>query len=371
VLLTTEAAGAIDALACYVARRFELSRVAICLPSDQGWRVYQGGSEDMPVSTDALNTGLANSRGTLEFDARQRAYGGHVRVGNGTGAVLVPLRHGTRTVGLLVADALALDVGALDAVAGLVAIAIERTQFLHERETAELGRQRADLAGTLLASLSHDLKTPLTSIRVAVENLRSDLSPDERRAQAAMATTELERLSRLFQDLLEMARIDSAAIRVERQWVSPSDVVDAAMAHVRHALDGHNLQLNADADTFVEIDPRVVSLALSHLLENAAQYSTVDREITVDAHAQRDGLRVAVTDQGPGLDLKELEHLFERFFRGGKARQMAPGTGMGLAITRGLLNAIGGRVWAENAPGAGARFTIVVPGPTRPAAQDE
>jgi two-component system sensor histidine kinase KdpD len=367
VLLTTEAAGAIDALARHVARRFELSRVAICLPADDGWQLHQGGSEEARVDADALNNALARARGTLEFDARQRAYGGHVRVADGTGTVLVPLRHGTKAVGLLAADAPALDLGTLDAVAGVVAIAIERTQFLNEREAAELVRQRADLAATLLASLSHDLKTPLTAIRVAVENLRGDLPVDDRRAQSGAAITELERLNRVFQDILDMARIDAAAIHVERQWVTPSDVVDAAAAQVRHALDGHDLHVDADAETAVEVDPRVASVALSHLLENAARYSPVSREIAVDARAEREGLRVTVTDQGPGLDADELEHLFERFFRGRTARHLVPGTGMGLAITRGLLSAVGGRVWAENAPGGGARFTIVVPGRIRPA----
>ena len=116
----------------------------------------------------------------------------------------------------------------------------------------------------------------------------------------------------------------------------------------------------------MEIDPRVASVALSHLLENAAHYSPAEREIAVEARAERDGLRVTVTDPGPGLDPSELEHLFERFFRGHRARQLAPGTGMGLAITRGLLNAVGGRVWADYAPNAGARVTMV-PGRTRPA----
>ena len=124
--------------------------------------------------------------------------------------------------------------------------------------------------------------------------------------------------------------------------------------------------MDADAETEVEIDPRVASVALSHLLENAARYSSADREIAVQARADADGLHVAVTDHGPGLDPGELDHLFERFYRGHTARQLAPGTGMGLAITRGLLAAVGGRVWAENVPGGGARFTIVVPGPQRP-----
>ena len=81
VLLTTETASAIDALARHVARRFELSRVAICLPGDHGWRIHQGGSEEISIEASVLNTALAKARGTLEFDARQRAYGGHIRVG--------------------------------------------------------------------------------------------------------------------------------------------------------------------------------------------------------------------------------------------------------------------------------------------------
>ena len=367
VLLTTETASAIEVLARHVARRFELSKVAICLPADDGWQIHQGGAEEVGIDVNVLNTALAKARGTLEFDAYQRAYGGHIRAGQDNEISIVPLRHGTRAVGLLAGVSPTLDIGALDAVAGVVAIAIERAQFLAERDAADLVRQKADLAATLLASLSHDLRTPLTAIRVAVENLRDDLPADERRVQAGAAITELDRLTRLFQDILDMARIDAAAIRIDRQWVAAADVVDAAVAHVRHALKGHALRVDADADMAVEIDPRLASVALSHLLENAALYSAADREILVHARVERDGLHVSVTDHGPGLDPSELDHLFERFYRGRAARQASFGTGMGLSITRGLLAAAGGRVWAENVPGAGARFTVVVPGPVRAA----
>ena len=302
VLLTTETASAIEALARHVARRFELTRVAIYLPADYGWRSYQGGGEEVAIDDNVLNTALAKARGTLEFDAYQRAYGGHIRAGANNQVSIVPLRHGMKAVGLLAATSPTLDIGTLDAVAGVVAIAIERVQFLAERDSAELVRQKADLAATLLASLSHDLRTPLTAIRVAVENLRDDLPADERRAQTGLAITELERLTRLLQDILDMARIDAEAIRVDRQWVAAADVVDAAVAHIRHALEGHALSVDADADMEVETDPRLASVALSHLLENAAQYSAADRPILVQARVERDGLHVSVTDHGPGLD---------------------------------------------------------------------
>lgn len=354
VLLTSETVGAIDALAGQVARRFELTGVAVCLPDEHGWRIHQGGVEEVRLDAGVLDRALAEARGRTEGGIREK------------GVQIVPLRHGPNAVGLLAARSSTLQTGTLDAVAGVVAIAIERTQFLDEREAAKLVRQKADLAATLLASLSHDLKTPLTAIRVAVENLGDDLPAGDRAAQASAAIVELDRLNRLFQDILDMARVDAAAINVERQWVTPADVVDAASAHVRHALNGHPLRVDADAEIEIEIDPRVASVALSHLLENAARYSSAEGEIEVQARAEADGLTVVVTDHGPGLDPGELDHLFERFYRGHTARQLAPGTGMGLAITRGLLSAVGGRVWAENVGGRGARFTIVVPGSQRP-----
>jgi two-component system sensor histidine kinase KdpD len=365
VLLTTETTGAIDALARQVARRFELSRIAICLPVDAGWRIHQGGAEEVSVDAGTLNVALARARGIVEFDARQRAYGGHVRLSGDLS--IVPLRHGTRAIGLLAVSPSSIDIGTLDALAGVVAIAIERAQFMADRDAAELVQQKADLAAALLAALSHDLRTPLTAIKTAVENLSGDLPSVERSGQARAAAAELDRLTRLFQDILDMARIDAAAIRVDRQWVTASDVIDAACAQVRHTLDGHALRVDADADMEVDIDPRLASVALSHVLENAAQYSPADREILVRGNVGHDGLHISVTDRGPGLDPGELEHLFERFYRGRTARQTTFGTGMGLSITRGLLAAASGRIWAENVPG-GARFSLVIPGAVRPAA---
>lgn len=354
VLRSADTAKATETLARHVARRFDLSSVALCLPSDGGWQIHQGGPDDVRIDNDALDTALARARS-----------GTHSATQESDTPLPVPLRHGTRVVGLLMAEPRTLDAGALDAVAGVVAIALERAQFLIERDTAELARQKADLAATLLASLSHDLRTPLTVIKVAVENLRDDLPSEDRQVQAGAAIAELDRLARLFQDILEMARIDAAAIPHDRQWVAAADVIDAAAAHARHALAGHRLRVEVDTDLAVEIDPRLAAVALSQLIENAALYSPVRSEILVRADVQPDGLHVAVTDQGPGLDPGELDRIFERFYRGRACRQSTHGTGMGLSITRGLMAAVGGRVWAENVPRAGAKFTLVIPGATR------
>jgi K+-sensing histidine kinase KdpD len=247
----------------------------------------------------------------------------------------------------------------------------ERARLIAERDAAELARQKAEFATTLLASLSHDLRTPLTAIDVAIENLRGELSAEERRTQGMAAATEVNRLVRLVQDILDMARVDAGAILLDRQAVAPADVVDAALAQVQGALDGHPLNVTAEEDCRVEIDPRLASVALSHLLENAAQYSPQDGVIDVHASASGEGLLVTVTDHGAGVDVSELDHVFERFYRGRAARMRRKGTGMGLSITRGLLAAAGGRVWAENVRDGGACFSMLVPGRIRaPAAMD-
>jgi two-component system sensor histidine kinase KdpD len=358
-VLLTETAGGLDALTRHISRRFELAKVAVCLPGDHGWETHQGGEK--PVAFE-------------EVGLERTLHAGHASVMSAAGeqVSLIPLRHGTKAIGVLAAVAPGVDLGTLDAVAGVAAIAIERVQFLREREAAAIVRQKADLASMLLASLSHDLRTPLTAIRVAVENLRQDsLETDARREQVQVALLELDRLTRLFQDILDMARIDAQGIVAASQWVSPADIVDAATAYVRHALEGRTVRVEATSDADVEVDPRLVSAALAHLLENAAQYSPRDQPIGVAARAGASGFEVSVTDKGTGLDPGELDHLFERFYRGRLARQASFGTGMGLAITRGLLAAAGGRVWAENVPGAGARFTIAVPCATRAAAGAE
>ncbi len=278
---------------------------------------------------------------------------------------IVPLRIGTRAIGLLSAAGRGVEPGTLDAVAGLAAVAVERAHFLEDRKKADLERQRAELASAVLASFSHDLRTPLTAIQVAISNLVDpEISKEEHAGQADVAQREVHRLRRLFQFILEMAQVD-AGISPEREWVLAADVVDAAVALVAQGLSHHLVEVDADSEREVQVDPRLTSGALAHVLENAAQHSAEGSLIRVRAWVDDEGLNVSVLDRGPGLDPADLERLFDPFYRGAGSSRHALGVGLGLSITRGLLAAEGGRVWAENSPPDGACFTMLVPARSR------
>jgi two-component system sensor histidine kinase KdpD len=182
--------------------------------------------------------------------------------------------------------------------------------------------------------------------------------------------SEVERLTRLFQNILEMARIDAGAIAADLRWVHPAEIFEAARDQVEHTIRQHAIRMEGDSDSLVRLDPRLTASALAHLLENAAQYSAPGSEISVRLSVSSDGLSVAVRDHGPGISPGDLPHLFDRFYRGGEARKRISGTGMGLSIARGMLAAERGRIWAENCADGGAQFTIAVPAETRAAAVD-
>ncbi len=369
VLQTSESESAHLRLAESIARRFDLDYVGICLPEGSEWRVVQAGNEAPTLPRSPLDAALGVAHGTSEFDARARTQGGHQSFAtpDGIRVQLVPLRLGSRPIGLLATAGRWLEAGTLDALAGIAAIAVERVQFLEERKAAELARQSDELKSALLASLAHDLRTPLTAIRVAASNLQAPWADEEqRRAQSDIVLGEVERLTRLFQNILDMAQIETRAVVAAPEPVTPEAIVEAAVAQARQTLSSHRLAVTATDDRTVDVDPRITSAALAHVLENAAAYSPAGTTIAVDASADEDGLRIVVSDEGPGIAQGDLPHLFDRFYRGAEARRRSVGAGMGLAITRGLIAAEGGRVSAENREEGGARFSIAVPAAVRP-----
>jgi two-component system sensor histidine kinase KdpD len=367
VLVMTASPDAVSHLARAIARRFDLEFVAIALPGPDGWSISSAGATDVLLSERELTDAFALATKTLEFDAYARTYAGHgTTTVDGYVIRLVPLRVGTKPIGMLAAAGRPVEAGTLDTLAGVVAIAIERAQFLDERKAGELTRQSEQLKTALLASMSHDLRTPLTAIRVAASNMKApELSRDDRLEQSDLVLSEVERLTRLFQNLLEMARIDAGGIVTEARWTHPSEIVAAARDQVEQALHRHHVDVTIDPDVPVRLDPRLTATALAHLLANAAQYSPPGSTIELSARVGDDGLVIQVRDHGAGIAPADLPQLFERFYRGAGAKAHTSGTGMGLWIARGLLAVEDGRVWAENCADGGAQFTIAVRAPVQ------
>lgn len=366
VLLITESREALAALARAIARRFDLEFVAVTVPRDGDWDVHQAGARALVLDKRELAGAYEAAQATLEFDAHARTYAGHrTAIVEGLTVRLVPLRLGTKPIGVLAAAGRPVEASTLDTLAGVVAIAIERAHFLEERKAGELTRQSERLKTALLASLGHDLRTPLTAVRIAAANLRvAELTQVDRIEQSDVILSEVERLTRLFQNLLEMARIDAGAVATQSRWTHPSEIVAAARDQVAQTLRTHRLEVTIEPDVPVRLDPRLTATALAHLLENAAQYSPEGSPIHVVARVGHDGLTMHVRDRGPGIAEVDLPHLFDRFYRGAAASARTSGTGMGLWIVRGLLAAENGRVWAENCLDGGAQFTLNVPAET-------
>lgn len=349
ILLTTDATNAIALVARSIAERFGLDAVTICLPEADGWQLHHSGPRAVRLDPERLQHALSAAPARVDVAAHS--------------AWLVPLRVGTRPIGLLALQGQDMEPDTRDAIAGVTAIAIDRTHLLEERREAELVRRGAELKSALLASLGHDLKTPLTAVTVAANNLDASwLTDEQRHEQGEIVRSELRRLNRLFQDLVDMARIETHAVAAELEWVDPAEIVEAAARQAATDLDGHRLAIETGPDKLlVRVDPRLTSAALAHLLENAGQYSPRGSTIRVAVDLRAGELTITVRDEGDGLAPQDVDRLFERFYRGVDARQQRFGTGMGLAITRGLVAAEGGRVWAENHPDGGALFTIAVP----------
>lgn len=363
VLVMTATPDAASHLAHSIARRFDLDHVSIALPGSERWSIASGGTKPMRLDEAELVSAFHSVGQTLEFDARARTYTGHHTVTVNDELVrLVPLRVGTKPIGLLAASGRAVEPGTLDALAGVVAIGVERMRLLEDRKEAELTRQSEALKTALLASLGHDLRTPLTTIRVAADNLKAGwLSPEERTEQGDLVLAEVERLSRLFENVLEMARIDSGAVERAARWSHVSEVVAAAREQVAHALASHPVTVSVADDQAIRVDSRIAAGALAYLLENAAQYTAAGTPIEIGATLVDNECRLRVRDHGPGIPVADLPRLFERFYRGAGADVRASGSGLGLWIARSLLAAAGGQVWAENVPDGGAAFTLSVP----------
>ncbi len=242
---------------------------------------------------------------------------------------------------------------------GQAALAHERLRLEGEARRAAVLQQRDDLRTTLISSLGHDLKTPLTAVVAAAEALAAEMPPS---ANASLLLAEAYRLRRLFDDLVEMTRIESGGFVVREEPVDLTEAVSAAVHDLRTELAGHRIELAVPPNLpLVDADPRMLHHILVNLLDNAAKYAPQDTSIRIEGTRTASGLALGVLDEGPGIPTGTNEDLFERFHRiEGDDRQ--GGTGLGLAIVKGFSDAMGLFVTAKNrVDRTGSCFTISWP----------
>ncbi len=264
----------------------------------------------------------------------------------------------------------------LDTFAALAAIALERVHYIEVAQEALVKIESERLRNSLLAALSHDLRTPLTSLMAQAESLAASAPPlaPAQRAMAEALHEEMVRMSMLVTNLLDMARIETGEVKLRLQWLPAEEVIGSALRASRAALAGRVVQTRAPADLpLVQYDAVLIERVLCNLLENAGKYTPPGASVTVSAERRGAWLEMAVTDDGPGLPPGQEEAVFEKFMRG-ERESAKPGVGLGLAICRAIVGAHGGTIRAANLPGGGASFVFTLPlgtPPAMPALDDE
>ena len=254
----------------------------------------------------------------------------------------------------------------IEALADQAAVAIERIVLAEDIDRARLLAETERLRSALLNSLSHDLRTPLSSILAAATSLqRHDASydADSRTALAATIQSEAERMNRFVNNLLDMTRIESGALAPKREVVDLLDVVGTALEGMARLLDGHPVLVDIPADLpMINGDFMLLEQALLNLLDNAAKYSPSAGVITLVGRRVLTRILLTVTDEGPGIPPDRLARVFDKFYRVHAGDRQRAGTGLGLAIAQAFVEAMGGTITAANRQDrSGALFMISLP----------
>ncbi|MBK6780447.1 MAG: sensor histidine kinase KdpD [Gemmatimonadetes bacterium] len=256
----------------------------------------------------------------------------------------------------------------LETFAGQVAVALERVTLVAGAQQARLETEAERLRTSLLSSLSHDLRTPLGIITGAASSLRragDDLAAPARAELLESILDQSARMNRLIRNLLDMIRLESGSLQVQKEWQPLEDAVGVALIRMGDRLADHPVSVHLPADLpLVPLDAVLLEQVFINLLENATKYTPSGTPIEVSAAAHPEAVVVTIADRGPGIPAGEEELIFEKFRRGADA-EPGQGVGLGLTISRGIVLAHGGRLWAENRPEGGAafRFTLPITGP--------
>lgn len=397
---------ALGAVAERLRRELQLEAVEIEMRDGElvSARVVVGDSEEMARAS-AAATGHAwmLGEGTAPSSARRGAPGRWIRIvppTTGRSAAgsagksptqlhAVPIRVANRRVGALLvvrpswsAAFTSVDDRLLSAVAIQLGLAVERARLRREATEAEILRRTDELKTVLLNAVSHDLRTPLSSIIAGAESLLQrdvDWTEGDRREFAEAIRNEALRLNRIVGNLLDLSRIEAGSLRPQKGWYDLRALVDDVLGRLRPVTARHPVVVDVSENLPpVELDYVEIDQVISNLIENAVKHTPAESPIEIAAHPVGREMWIEVADRGPGISEAALPRLFDAFYRAKTSSPRSKGTGLGLAVARGLVEAHGGRIWAENREGGGARFVFSLPlhdapalGGTKPAVKEE
>jgi two-component system, OmpR family, sensor histidine kinase KdpD len=276
----------------------------------------------------------------------------------------MPLRMGVRSVGSIGLAGCDLSRETLEAIGSLTAIAIERASTVEKLTKSEAARESDRLRSVLLDSVTHEFRTPLTSIKASAQTLMSEFELDkpQRKDLLTVINEESDRLNRLISEAAEVAQLDSHQLELHFEPHEIRDAVDAAIGKSRQALQDHTLQSTIpDHLPLVRMDVDRIIEVLVHLLDNAGRYSPPRTPIQITVELRNGEVVTSVADHGPGIDDMEREMIFEKFYRGRNQRMIVQGTGMGLAIAKAIVELHGGKIGVTSQVSRGSLFYFSLP----------
>jgi two-component system sensor histidine kinase KdpD len=329
----------------------------------------------------AVNAAYIEHRSALDMGIAQWSFDHAESAGLGTGTLpasrifYLPLEAPMRTRGVLAIEPanarwilIPEQRQQLDTFAALAAIALERVHYIEVAQNALVNMESERLRNSLLAALSHDLRTPLTSLVGLSESLAGSkpaLAPSQLDMAAALHDEAL-RMSALVSNLLDMARIQSGEVKFNLQWQPLEEVVGSALRASGSLLKGHVVRTRLPSTLpLLRYDAVLIERVLCNLVENAGKYTPPGSQIVIAAELHGAWINILVYDDGPGLPPGREEAIFEKFTRG-ERESAKPGVGLGLAICRAIVEAHGGRIAAAPSPLGGAGFAISLPLGTPP-----
>ena len=312
-------------------------------------RVYRSAGSDSEISKDELKIAAARSELVLD-KARDIS--------------LAPIRMGIRTLGVLALSTSGITQETLEAMASLIAVAIERAGAVEKLARTEAARESERLRSALLDSVTHEFRTPLTSIKASVSSLLSDLqlAPEQRHELLTVIDEESDRLNRLVGEAVEMAQLDANEVRLELRPHAIREVIETAVEESKPVLEENPIEIRIPEQLPpAMMDATWITKVLRHLLENAVKYSPPGSPIFVSSEVKGDRLITNVADRGSGIDDLERSLIFDKFYRGQSQRYRVQGTGMGLAIVKSIVEAHGGRISVTSQLGHGSVFSFGLP----------